>query len=389
MANKKQKLNNVEMMSNLLPAPIAKASLSGSSIALSWTNIQDASYYNVSRGSTSENLVQYQTNIVTTSFTDGSPLTGTNYYTVTPVLVSSPGNHSEIVFATPGGILPPAITGLSSLNGNNQIILNWTAGVVPPVVPPVFPPAPDSRAIGYNIYRSTTTGSEGTAPIAVVPGTTFTDTFLADSTVYFYKVAPFNINSEGTFSPEISGVSTISVFIPHGIRPPEFSIGVFDTATVDLNNNLITPFTFSSPRPIRYGVPVISTVPANDTSGTASASEKIMYFRVIANMAFNTTFNWSASTPVTLKIYFPGTLDTLIPPASIPLVYIGTLTATARPYYYGYYTFKQENAINTVDGYAFVQVFIPMRMQSALSMKLQVSSAAYTNQSPLELATLY
>jgi hypothetical protein len=60
---------------------------------------------------------------------------------------------------------------------------------------------PAAGATSYNVYRSTTSGGEGTTPIGSTTGTSYTDTGLTDGppTLYFYKVAAVN---GGQVSPQ-------------------------------------------------------------------------------------------------------------------------------------------------------------------------------------------
>jgi hypothetical protein len=77
---------------------------------------------------------------------------------------------SAMVIAAAG---PP--TGLTASGGDAQVILSWTAA---------------NGAASYNVYRSTASGSEGTAAYAAgIAFTSYTDTGLTSSTTYYYKVA--------------------------------------------------------------------------------------------------------------------------------------------------------------------------------------------------------
>jgi len=94
---------------------------------------------------------------------------------------------------------PPAPTGLTATAGNQQIALSWGAA---------------SGATSYNVYRGTTSGGEGTTPIATgLAGTTYTNTGLTNGTTYYYKVAA--VNSGGTSGPsnEVPGTPTGSTNI--------------------------------------------------------------------------------------------------------------------------------------------------------------------------------
>jgi hypothetical protein len=83
---------------------------------------------------------------------------------------------------TGGTSIPATPTGVSATAGNGQATIAWLAS---------------SGATTYNIYRGTTSGGEGTTPIASgITSTSYTDTGLTNGTAYYYKVAA--VNSAGT-----------------------------------------------------------------------------------------------------------------------------------------------------------------------------------------------
>jgi len=93
---------------------------------------------------------------------------------------------------------PPAPTGLTATAGNAQVTLNWSAS---------------TGATSYNVYRSTTSGGEGTTPIKTgVTTTSFTDSTVTNGTTYYYEVTAVNVNGESGRSNEAS--ATPQVVIP-------------------------------------------------------------------------------------------------------------------------------------------------------------------------------
>lgn len=65
----------------------------------------------------------------------------------------------------------------------------------------------DTSITGYNVYRATTPGGEGTTPYASdFSGTNFMDTNVTNGVTYYYKVAAVNFTGTSALSPETSAV---------------------------------------------------------------------------------------------------------------------------------------------------------------------------------------
>jgi hypothetical protein len=93
-----------------------------------------------------------------------------------------------------------ALCGLSIAAGASSA---YAAGLAVPTGVEAQPPSagkmlidwnPAAGATSYNVYRSTTSGGEGTTPIGSTTSTSYTDTGLTDGppTLYYYKVASVN-----------------------------------------------------------------------------------------------------------------------------------------------------------------------------------------------------
>jgi hypothetical protein len=90
----------------------------------------------------------------------------------------------------------------------HSVTLNWVA------------PTSGGQVTGYNIYRSLTSGTYTTSPLASVSGmatTTYTDlsgtgNVLVEGTTYYYVVTSTGPGGESVHSPEASG--KIPFFLP-------------------------------------------------------------------------------------------------------------------------------------------------------------------------------
>src|SRR5215467_11909153 len=90
--------------------------------------------------------------------------------------------------ALAAGTAPPAPAGLNlQANANSSITLTWD---------------PTPGATSYNIYRATSSGGEGSTPIASTARPTYTDMNLSSTPVYFYEVAAVDSAGESPRSAE-------------------------------------------------------------------------------------------------------------------------------------------------------------------------------------------
>jgi hypothetical protein len=164
-----------------------------------------------------------------------------------------------------------------------------------------------------------------------------------------------------------------NVFVPLGNRGPEFSIGIFDKV-------------WSHPRPIRFGVPVISTVPAHGSGLTQEEQyyydlgkgpkSKLIYFRVVCSQEL------SDDLPVKLLIYQSNGLDTITQPIAISLTKI---SVSGPSVYSGNHTFYEEDTVAYVDGYIYFTVYIDIIQQASLTIKADDTAGNFVTRSDNEL----
>jgi len=188
-------------------APTGLSATAGNAqVSLSWTASSGATSYNLYRSTTAggEGTTAIVTGITGTSYTNTGLTNGTQYfYKVAAVNGAGTSAQSSEASATPQVSIPSAPTGLTATAGNAQVILNWTAS---------------SGATSYNVYRSTTSGGEGTTAIATgITGTTYTNTGLTNGTQYFYKVAAVNAAGTSAQSSEASATPNTVPSAPTGL----------------------------------------------------------------------------------------------------------------------------------------------------------------------------
>lgn len=73
----------------------------------------------------------------------------------------------------------------------HNIVLTWTASV-------------SSGVTGYYVYRGTSSGGESGTPIALVSGTSYTDTNVAVGATYYYYLTAYNGSAQSSASSEVS-----------------------------------------------------------------------------------------------------------------------------------------------------------------------------------------
>jgi hypothetical protein len=106
-------------------------------------------------------------------------------------------NVAEVEFDGFYAVIPPAPAGLYAVAGNAQVALNWNVA---------------STATGYKIKRSLTSGS-GYVNIATNASLTFTNTGLANGTLYYFVVSATNSFGESTNSAQVNARPTSSASV--------------------------------------------------------------------------------------------------------------------------------------------------------------------------------
>jgi len=199
------------MISSDVNAPLAPTGLSAtpgnSTVSLNWNdnNESDLAGYNVYRTLTSGSAYsKLNSSLVSSSnYTDNGASGGrTYYYVVTAVDTSwNESNDSNEVSATPSDTIPPSPpTGLLASGGNGTVALNWNDNA-------------ENDLDGYNVYRSTTSGS-GYVKIngPLVSSSNYIDNTVTNGTTYYYVVTAVDIVSNES-NNSIEDSATPGVYI--------------------------------------------------------------------------------------------------------------------------------------------------------------------------------
>jgi len=208
--------------------------------------------------------------------------------------------------------------------------------------------------------------------------------FNSEVTVHFINTE-LKIQIYEAMSMQSFTASTYTEFnVPSISAIPSISLGAFDYRP------LSDPQCCLLQRPVRFGIPVVSTVPvptalATDDNFNIPQSIEIQ-FRIILNDYIPP----SLDTEILFQIFLPGGEDMLQPPVNIPVtrvtapsqVNLGSdivLTNTdtsliTHTIYVCNYIFNQENSNQFIDGYMYFNVFIPMVINTSISGYCQTNT---------------
>lgn len=185
-------------------APTGVSATAGNGqVAVNWTVVSGATSYNIYRytGQATQGVKVGAS--TTTSYTDTTAANGTTYsYAVTAdnAAGESPASsHSAGVTPAVPVTVPAAATGVNVVAGNANVVVTWTAS---------------AGATSYNIYRSTSRGSQG-SKIGNNPGTSYTDGTAANGTTYYYEVTALNAAGESPASTQSAAATpAVPVTLP-------------------------------------------------------------------------------------------------------------------------------------------------------------------------------
>ncbi|MGE3841704.1 MAG: DUF1800 family protein [Vicinamibacterales bacterium] len=168
-------------------------------VTLVWDPVATATTYRIYRATAGVWDPKSIGSTTTTTFKNYKLTNGTAYsYKVAARNAGGDGPSSEAITLTPEA--PPAApTNITALAGDGQVAVSW---------------APVPGALGYNVYRGTSSNRQATQAVAAGLATPeFLDQPLQNGPTYYYKVTAFNVGGESPRSVEVSAS-------PEGTAPP-------------------------------------------------------------------------------------------------------------------------------------------------------------------------
>lgn len=166
-----------------------KAAPHNASVTLTWTPLPGVTSYNIKRTTTAGGPYEgVATGVTEHAYADSAVTNGTDYfYVVSAENAGGEGPDSSEVRVAP--VAPPAaITALTAVSGNSQVVLNWMES---------------ARANTYNVKRSDDPAGPFTSVADELLETTFTDIDVTNGVDYYYVVSGVNAGGEGANSIEV------------------------------------------------------------------------------------------------------------------------------------------------------------------------------------------
>ena len=165
------------------PSGLTATTASQTQINLSWSAVSGASGYQVLRSASWGGTYSQTGTSATTNYSDTGLFAGASWYYMVRATSSSGTSGNSTVATTTALAAAPA--GFTATAGNGQVALSWSAS---------------SGAAGYNVKRSTVSGSNYATIVNNTAATSFTDSGVTNWTTYYYVVSALDAGGEGTNS---------------------------------------------------------------------------------------------------------------------------------------------------------------------------------------------
>jgi autotransporter-associated beta strand protein len=165
------------------PSGLTATAASQTQINLNWSAVSGATGYQVLRSSSWGGIYTQIGTPATASYSDTGLSAGSAWYYMVRATSGSGTSGNSTVATTATLAAVPA--GLTATAGNGQVALSWSAS---------------SGATGYNVKRSTVSGSSYVTIAGNTAATSYTDTGVTNWTTYYYAVSALNAGGEGANS---------------------------------------------------------------------------------------------------------------------------------------------------------------------------------------------
>ncbi len=232
------------------------------------------------------------TTAAVTSHVDMTAVVGTIYVDTvggSRAAASSVSINSTSLSAKGPATVPGAPCAGSAVGSDGIIHLSWS-------------PSDDggSTITGYNVYRSTSTGSEKLL-LTVGTRTTYSNTGLTNGKTYYYRLSAVNVVGEGALGPEISGTPSIATAVLHAFSLTAKPVNGYVQLTWTVPSLSAPLVSFDIMRTESGKERTIATVPGTKLSyhDENVAIGKDYTYRIVAHSAFCSTSTHSVSVRMT------------------------------------------------------------------------------------------
>ena len=177
---------------NSAPPSVTAHFVSTTNITLTWTAVPGAVGYVSSRATSSGGPYTYLQTITQTIYTDYGLNPATIYYYRVAAMNAAGISANNTDSVNSQQAYPPSLTATAT---NAQVALIWVAA---------------TGATSYTVKRGTSVGGENVTVVTGYPGTTYTNTGLANGTTYYYVVTATGAGGASGNSPEVSATPLVT-----------------------------------------------------------------------------------------------------------------------------------------------------------------------------------
>ena len=198
---------------------LERTAATSSSITMRWTSVSGATSYYVYRSLSSTGTYSQIGNTTSTSYqATGLSANTTYYFKVAAYNAAGTGPQSSFILAATTEAAPITPTGITVTTvSHNSIMISW---------------ASVSNALGYNVYRSSTSTGTYTKIGTSITTTSYTDSGILAGTTYYYKVDAYN---NGGSSSQSSAVLATTLPNPALQAPTGFNVTTATSSSITIS----------------------------------------------------------------------------------------------------------------------------------------------------------